>query len=183
MSYATQVMAHRAGRGKLPFSTFVSQSALRRPILAGIYCTLAHDAPWVPTSEYDLFARYWRRLREDREQYDFPGDQAKIRQLAGQLLQERAVYPWSSSVVERAGIDDAAQRRLEGLGWLRHRTDGHVEVWHDRLLNWAVAEFLVEQRQSKVIDSATLGAWLARFHHQEERFAGKFLGYISMDVL
>lgn len=160
------------------------RETLTRPILAGLYCDLTHDASWVPTTEYDLFARYGLRLRDAREQYDFPGDLGKMRALAGQLLREGSVYPWPRRIVEQVGIkDDAPQRRLESLGWLRRRTDDRVEVWHDRLLNWAVAEFLVEQRQSQESDTATLGAWLARLHGNEERFAGRFLGYVPMDVL
>ncbi len=159
------------------------RKTLTRPILAGLYCDLTHDESWVPTTEYDLFARYWRRLGDAGDQYDFPGDLGKMRTLAGQLLREGAVYPWPRGVVAQVGIDEATQRRLESLGWLRRRADGRVEVWHDRLLNWAVAEFLVEQRQSQEGDTATLGAWLARLHDYEMRFAGRFLGYVPMDVL
>lgn len=130
-----QTYSHHSRR---PWNTIPPdvRDTLKRPILARIYCTLAHDASWVPTTEYDLFERYWHRLRDVPEQYDFPGNEAKMQQLAGQLLKDDAVYPWPLSVVQRAGIDHPApQQRLEVLGWLRRREDGRVEVWHDRLLN------------------------------------------------
>jgi hypothetical protein len=158
---------------------------LRRPLLAALYCDLAAEQNWTPTTEYELFERYWKRLQHTpgRPQADFPGDIGRMRRLAATILQQDSTYPWTQTALKNADVDDEAQKRLEAIGWLRRLDDGRVEIWHERLLNWAVAEALIEQRQDNRISTTDLGAWLAKFQRYSERFAGRFLGYVPMDVL
>jgi hypothetical protein len=159
------------------------RATLQRPLLAALYCELTADVGWTPTNEYELFERYWLRIRDARDQAAFPGDIGKMRLLAARILQLGATYPWTPAVLQNVGFNDEVQRRLESIGWLRRLADGRVEIWHDRLLNWAAAEFLVEQRQANCINAEALGVWLARFHGSKEQFAGKSLAYVPMDVL
>jgi len=159
------------------------RAVLRRPLLAQLYCDLAADADWTPTNGYELFNRYGRRIQDAREQADFPHDLGRMRKLAATILQPQATYPWIPKAVQEAGIDDEAQKRLESIGWLRRLEDGRVEVWHDRLLNWAVAESLIGQWQAKQLSLEQLGEWLGKFCSPGQILAGKWLGYVPMDVL
>lgn len=177
-----QEYLHRHGRawGTIPQDV---RTILRRPLLAQLYCGLTADPQWAPTHEYDLFARCWRQIRQARDQVDFPGDMEGMRRLALTLLEPTTVYPWSFSTLQAAGMDAAVSKRLEAIGWLRQVGDDQFEVWHDRLLNWALAEALVEQRRTKRMSTEELCPWLGKFQNLGEWLAGKSLSYVPMDVL
>lgn len=157
------------------------RQVLRRPLLAGLYCEL--DPGWVPKNEYGLFERYWQRIQTARDQADFLEDTERMRGLAAKVLQQDARYPWDLTVLQEVDITPEVAKRLESIGWLRRVADNQFEVWHDRLLNWAVAESLIAQRQTGRITTNELSTWLAAFQDYEKRFAGKSLGYVPMDVL
>ena len=116
------------------------RNTLRRPLLARIYGDIVPRGPWRPTDEFALLERYWRRLREG-EEANYPSDIVGIRQLALSILTGKR-YPWTEEQVT-AELSDAAVSRLVRLGFLRRSVDGRYEIWHDRLLNWLVAESLV----------------------------------------
>jgi hypothetical protein len=73
--------------------------------------------------------------------------------------------------------------RLELIGWLRRLDGDRVEVWHDRLLNWSVAEELVERRKSESLTSQELNEAIAKLWGLSERRSGRYLGYVPLDVL
>lgn len=154
---------------------------LQRPLLAQLYCKL--DPRWTPENEYALFERYWKLIQTAKAQADHLEDTERVRTLAMKVLQQDARYPWDGSSSPEADIAPEAAKRLESIGWLRRVSDNQLEVWHDRLLNWAVAEALVTRRLTGCLTTEELSTWLTTFQDSEKRFAGKSLGYVPMDVL
>lgn len=157
------------------------RSFLRQPLLAKLYCDLAESDSWRPTDEYALFARYWNRLKDARNQADYPGDSTAMRDLASTFLLDDIPYPWSQSECRRRGVSPEVQKRLESLGWLRGLDDDRVEVAHDRLLNWAVAETIVAKRVSRELSLEDMAARLSKFF-ASPILSGCMLGYVPMDT-
>lgn len=160
---------------------------LRRPVLAGTYLKLDGLSGWQPRSEYEVCARYWRRLTTYQNQADHPSDLVGLRRLALRLVDD-GTYPWHGETLAACGIDDAMRRRLEQIGWLqRPADDDRAEVWHDRLLNWALAEAIVaRRRQGRAKGFVPRHALLAQVQAVEDlNLNGKpdRLGYVYGDVL
>lgn len=156
---------------------------LRRPILASLFCDLANPAGWTPNNEYELFERYWLRIRDARDQADHHEDLARMRIVAGRILAADAVYPWTQDDLDAASVSSDVMRRLESIGWLRRLPDGRVEAPHDRLLNWAVAEFVVWQRKNNRISTDEFRNTVVDLLQVGRQRAGRFLGYLPLDVL
>lgn len=156
------------------------RDTLRRPILARLYSEVAKECAWQPTNEYELYERYWQRLGQD-EQAEYALDAVGIQQLAGSLL-EGAPYPWSKEQIARASLDNAAVVRLQRVGWLRAAGDC-LEVWHDRLLNWAVAKSLAEAVRRRRIDSEALCRLVRPLFEAHRTHQGRNLGYVPMDLM
>jgi len=154
---------------------------LRRPLLAQLYCGVIRDRNWRPTSEYELYAAYWKRLRED-EQILHALDAVGLQRLAMSLL-EGAAYPWAPEQLAKADLDSATVSRLVRLGFLRQTANGRYEVWHDRILNWAVAQGMVARLRAKEIDAQEFSKQLHGLFKSHQTYSGKFLGYVPMDVI
>ena len=156
---------------------------LRRPLFAKLYCDTAEESLWRPSDEYTLFSRYWRRIMDHRDQADHPGDTEAVRQLAGTFLGNDVVYPWLQSDCVRCGISEETQTRLESVGWLRRLDDNRIEITHDRLLNWAVAETIVSRRRSRDLSIGDVADSVSRFSTPATRsVSGRMLGYVPLDV-
>ncbi len=121
---------------------------LHRPILARLYCDLLKAGDWKPNNEYELYAGYWRRLFEHDGQAEHAGDAGALRRLVLAGFEAETPYPWPAEILNCAGITDEIRNRLERIGWLRRVGDDRAEIWHDRLLNWAVAEAVAEKWRS-----------------------------------
>lgn len=148
---------------------------IHRPLLARLFVEVAGDPAWRGTTEYALYETYWQRLHTGR-QSDHPQDAVVLRELALATALDEVGYPWQASVLRDAGIDDEARRRLERAGWLRREADAGASIWHDRLLNWAVAEALVANVRAKASTVSEFAAALARL-------ASSRFGYVPMDAL
>src|SRR5207249_4760488 len=110
---------------------------LRRPLIARLYRDIALSEAWTPENEYSLYSRYWQRKLS-------PMQQVWVRNLARTTLTHRR-YPWRTADLVAAGISDSASvSELIGAVWLRSPRHGRYALFHDRLLNWAVAEALAE---------------------------------------
>lgn len=150
---------------------------LRRPLLANLYRSVATDPDWRPETEYELYAKSWRRLESL--------DGVLLKRLVRPLL-EGGGYPWSDQQVADAGIDTETLHRIERTGWL-HRLQGAVgprfEIAHDRLLNWLVAATLVDQfrEQSETIEN--LGKRLRAFLSHQDSVGNRNMGFVPMDFL
>ena len=159
------------------------RDTLRRPILVEIYCRVAETGRWAPYNEYEIYERFWQGVTHKRDQPAHPSDRGILLQLAASVINEDARYPWPQDFWRECGLSDEALLRLESIGWLRRGRRGDVEIWHDRLLNWAIAEWLIDQRRTQQIDQSKLAELLCRMYQNRPDFAGKRLGYVLMDYL
>jgi hypothetical protein len=157
------------------------RSTLLRPLLARLFCDLTPAGGWIPTTEYELYNRCWQRLHEG-DQGDHPLDAVPLRRLALALL-KGGKYPWAAAQLDAAGLDSEALARLCRVGWLQPVPPSHHQVWHDRLLNWAVAEAICEQYDSGQMDLPTLCDRLQRLLFAPADGVARPLGYVPMDVL
>lgn len=152
-------------------------NTLHRPLLAKIYCDLAEGKSWHPNNEYELFDKYWGRLNKG-----ISLNSAGLKTLAYSLLHGGS-YPWPNDRITRVGLNNEAVKTLVQLGWLQKAPNGCFEIWHDRLLNWAVAESVIAAFQSNEIGSVTLCNQLKELFQSEHAYSGKYLGYVPMDVI
>lgn len=157
------------------------RQTLRRPLLARLYCEVAAPRGWEPANEYELYHRCWARLREG-EQGDHPLDMVPLLRLALGVLNGDH-YPWTVCQLREAAMNDDGLARLCRAGWLQHTPPDRYQVWHDRLLNWAVAEAICEQYHSRAMDLPTVCARLRCLYLTPWQGVARPLGYVPMDVL
>ena len=138
---------------------------------------------WIPINEYQLFEKYWNRL----EDYDNPGNREALINLVSTLFtRESSIYPWPGLIVRNAGVDGHNQKWLERKGWLNALAGGQIEIWHDRLLNWAVAEALIEYRRCGKYDLGEITRLITQLSFKKdeaEHISGKVLGYLPLDLM
>ncbi len=152
------------------------KNTLRRPLLASIYRNeLDHD--WKPTSEYELYSRAWNRL-STRRQAAFPLDASKVASLALRVI-DGEPYPWSNSFLLSLQVDNEVLNRLETCGWFA-RSQNRWHIFHERLLNWAVAQALYELVRSR---TNSVDEVFVRMAEHERKNPNTFLGYVAMDFL
>ena len=113
------------------------RDTLRRPLLARLYREISSEAEYIPTNEYELYNRWWSDLRRGREI-----TATRLSHLALTVLRG-SPYPWTSEQLIYAGLDQDANDELLRHGGLQRTANGRFMIWHDRVLNWAVAEALV----------------------------------------
>ena len=101
------------------------REVLRTPLFAKFYCAIGTDSTWKPTKEYELFESYWDLIQTAGDQVSYPEDPSRMRQLAFQILEPKSIYPWRRDALQKANINEEAQKRLESIGWLR-RLEGGV---------------------------------------------------------
>lgn len=159
------------------------RDTLRLPLLARLYCDLSPGPNWESRTEYAVFARYWDRIRATKTQPDHLYDQEKVRQLASTLLNDQAPYPWPADVLLAAGVDEETRTRLSSIGWLREEPDGAAQLWHPRLMNWAVAESIMTDWHHKKIVTGDVITTLRRITENDHQVGERRLGYVLMDVL
>ncbi|MDY0169237.1 MAG: ATP-binding protein [Thermoguttaceae bacterium] len=156
-------------------------NTLRHPLLAAIYRVLGGQDDWQPTREYELFEAFWNRLFEE-EQSEHPSDARSLR-LAALSVARSAPYPWSASQLCGASSDDQCVGRLMKAGWLRSSAPDRYEVWHSRLLNWAIAEGIVEEVRTNRMPPAEAGDLIRQMIASPFASRTAFLGYAPLDVL
>jgi hypothetical protein len=173
----------RHGRAWAPIPPDVRKT-MRRPLLAEIF---VHEAlHWTPATEYELYDACWRRLSTEREQPDHPDDLAAMLALAGDFIAGNP-YPWSPAKLLELRIGGEQQVRLETIGWLRVDDRGAARVWHDRLLNWALAEKVAEEMSAVRTDPDAMAGLLTPYFHDGTSPVPKTerpsLFYVPMDVI
>ena len=157
------------------------RDTLRLPLLADLYRTIAAGEDWQPANEYELYSCYWQRIRT-QEAGAYALDEALLSGLAQRLLTGTS-YPWSGRHLLSADIDNAVIARLTKAGWLQTTSDGHYEITHARLLNWAVAEGLVAAYREHEIDDANLCNTVQKLFHSEILYSNQNLNGVPVDVL
>jgi len=125
---------------------------LRKPLLASIY-RLGIDQAWRPDSERTLYEFAWRRLSTGA-QSSFPSDFVKI-ELLGRSCFRTGNTHWDASHLADHGVENEVLLRLERTGWLIRRGKSW-QIFHDRLLNWAIAQALLSDLRAKKIDGESI---------------------------
>jgi HEAT repeat protein len=153
---------------------------LRRPLLAGLYRTVATEG-WRPRNEYELLSKHFR----DRYVLPFELDSPVTAQCFSQAILgvwNGKNYPWTIVELVGAGIQQEDLILLERLGWLT-RDQGKCRLWHDRLLPWQIASVLSHEVQSGRLDAAEVGerCYSALFGDRSQQSAP--LGYVAMDLI
>lgn len=152
---------------------------LRRPLLARLYRDSLGVASWAPHLEYELYERCWQDLiRGGADSLDLP----PLLRLAAKVV-DGGRYPWFPTQLEEAGLGAEALERLRRAGWLRATENGEYEVWHDRLLNWTVAEAFVERLRSDEAARGTVLETVAGLTFGARVPSGRSLAYVPLDVL
>ncbi|HJQ40063.1 MAG TPA: hypothetical protein VKB93_23200, partial [Thermoanaerobaculia bacterium] len=153
---------------------------MHRPLLAELFVRQSNT--WTVKVEYELYDAWWRRLSTERRQPEHPGDVAAMLALASDF-RRGGEYPWSQSKLRGLGITSDEQLRLEAVGWLRPEPAGGARIWHDRLLNWAVAEAIAEEIPSVSDDEEKLAAVLRPYLADRAANTDRpHLSYVPMDV-
>lgn len=166
----------RLGIGWIEFPEDV-RSHMTLPLFARLFCDLqGGGVTWKPVNEYHLFERAWSRQAAGAHLAA-----AAVAGLAARLPEEE-VYPWPMTRVWAAGLRDGEIKILVDSGLLRLANGGRsLEIWHDRILNWAVAEGLVSALRGGEI---TVDALVARaVHGQSDNPLHRRLNYVAMDTL
>ena len=110
-------------------------------------------------------------------------DAENLKRAAYSLIQGEN-YPWTAEQLCQVHSDSTAIQRLIEAGWLRRAPQpGRFEVWHNRLLNWAVAEGLVHELHHRRLDAAKVCQIIQQLHRSPGPLGSRFLGYVPMDFL
>jgi hypothetical protein len=149
---------------------------LRHPLWARLSCDLVlRGGSWQADNEYQLIEGYWTGQAAHA-----PMATDALIELASRLL-EGEDYPWPLSRLRAMGIGDFELDLLFSTHLVSRVQGGRrVELWHDRLLQWAVAEGLVAGLQARRLTSEALRARVRSCIEGEER---RRFGYVPMDVL
>ncbi len=153
---------------------------IRRPLLAKLFTEIAGEGIWRPTSEYQLYERYWNQRLAEGDQAEFPGDRVSLGSLALAAATGEVSYPWTVESLRVHGLDDFVRRRLESIGLLRREGSSEAAIWHDRLLSWATAEALVEAVRTKRMTTDAFSDVLVAL---SEGGPSRRFGYAPMDAL
>ena len=156
------------------------RETLRKPLLASVYCDEFGESGWDSPSEYELYQRVWDRLSAG-QQSDWPLDAGYVEFLA-RKVRSGAPYPWSQAQLIDVGIDNDALRRLQQVGWVIADGDRY-RVFHDRLLQWAVARSLCSDLRDGRIAMDAFIEFVTKQIRDECGVDQIPLGYIPMDVL
>lgn len=152
------------------------RDVIHKPLLAHIFCKLPN--PLHAESEYSLYDSFWKKIGSDSHHFDSVG----IQKLAFSLL-NNVTYPWTKQQLIEADIDTSQCERLIRVGWLRHTCDGRYEVSHLRLLNWAIAEGIVNAYYNREITEKEITEQFNEIIVKYKTYSGQCVGYIPMDII
>ena len=146
---------------------------LRHPLWARLYCD--GGGQWQANDEYQLIEGYWTEQASHA-----PMATDALTELASRLV-EGEDYPWSLSQLRAIGIGEIELERLLLTRLVTRVRGGRmVELWHERLLQWAIAEGLVSGLRARRLTPEGL---CDRVRSCIEGEGGRRFGYVPMDVL
>jgi hypothetical protein len=158
---------------------------LARPILAATFVRVPETRSWSDPNEYRLIEAYWSfaTLRY-RDQPVHKSDSEALKALTSTLLDILPAYPFPTRL-RMKHLNDEAVRRLVLVGLVREDDTG-LAFAHDRLLNWALAQAIVDRIVDETVDPLALEALLRR--GQDLRTSqgdplGNRLGYLLLDIV
>ncbi len=161
---------------------FVIEPLRRHPILAYVYAELGEIATWRDTNEYALFRQFWERITTAPGQHQHPNDTAALARLADTLLETPDTIQWPVPQLDQLNVDSATRMRLQRLGWLRNDSDGRAEFTHQRLMNWAVAEAIVDRLRLDRWTSQQVGVYLEAMLSRRDEVHRRY-AFVPMDAL
>src|SRR5205823_11635741 len=88
-------------------------------------------------------------------------------------------YPWTLVQLKDHGVDNEALQRLQRCGWFVKTRDDRVQIFNDRLLNWAVAQALFSALQSNKRTPSDVFTQASEINKTEGRSGKLFLGYVA----
>jgi hypothetical protein len=153
---------------------------LRHPLWAKLSCDLVdRGGQWQSANEYQVIEGYWTGQAAHA-----PMATDALTELASRLVVgegEGEIYPWPLSQLRAMGLGEIELDRLVQTHLVRW-THGRrmLELWHERLLHWCIAEGLVSARRARRITSEELRS---RVRACIEGEGGRRFGYVPMDVL
>jgi len=153
---------------------------LRHPVLCGIYAQLAIESDkWNPSNEYLVLNKFWERARQKAGQ----AAGARLKALAEKMVEKGSREATDSEVLALSFTDEQLGK-LASSGWLEHLS-GKWRFAHDRLLTWAIAEWLAERlsRPSAAVDEIAKSIEELQNDSPEDRNRLHGLGFLMMDVL
>lgn len=153
---------------------------LRHPVLCGFYAQLAiEDGRWNPTNEYLVLQRFWNRARERVG----PTAVARLMALAAKMVEKAAAEATDSELLA-LGFTDEQLGQLSASGWLA-QLSGKWRFAHDRLLTWAIAEWLAERLCQTSVGVDEIASYIETLQNDspEDRTRLHGLGFLMMDVL
>lgn len=176
----------RSGRNPARVPDDVLQSLLR-PSLAWVYTQIPDSQEWSSANEYELMDGYFDwATKKNRDQPLHLSDGAAVLRLAGTLLGDTVIYPWSETVTRNCALADDVKSRLIEIGVLREDDEGRLLTAHDRMLNWAVAKEILRRYEEGDLNLEGVSAQLAKLAGISTVSAnqlGHRLGYVPHDVL
>ena len=152
---------------------------LRKPVLAGLFLDLGVSSFWnAPQSEYEIFQAFWDRIDEKCS----VGDKGIVIALADCAV-EGAGYPLSRENWPTIALDNKSLAALEAAGWLTCSEHGEVEFFHDRPLNWAVAQSICRSFLNGKLSVDGLFALMTGEEDGDGNDTLRRFGYVPMDTL
>ncbi|MBN8500084.1 MAG: hypothetical protein J0M19_02905 [Sphingomonadales bacterium] len=153
---------------------------LRHPVLCGFYAQLARESEgWNPSNEYLVLQQYWNRARTKVG----PTAGARLKALAERMV-AKAAAEVSDSDILALGFTDEQLGQLVASGWLA-QLSGKWRFAHDRLLTWAIAEWLAERFNQSDVGADEIAAHIETLQNDspEDRSRLHGLGFLMMDIL
>jgi hypothetical protein len=153
---------------------------LRHPVLCGFYAQLAiDDGGWNPSNEYLVLQRFWDRARDKAGQTAG----ARLKALAAKMVEKTSAEATDSEIVA-LGFTDEQLGQLAASGWLAELS-GKWRFAHDRLLTWAIAEWLAERLCQPSVGADEIASHIETLQNDspEDRTRLHGLGFLMMDVL
>lgn len=153
---------------------------LRHPVLCGLYAQLARDGDgWNPANEYLVLQQYWNRARSKAG----PTAGARLKALAKKMVAKAAGEVSDSEILE-LGFTDEQLAQLVASGWLA-QLSGKWRFAHDRLLTWAIAEWLAERFNQPNVGADDLAAHIETLQNDSPEDPSRLhgLGFLMMDIL
>lgn len=174
-SEVLRYLRFRLGAGMLPPPQDILR-LLRHPLWARLYCDrVSRGGEWQANNEYQLIEGYWTG------QAAYAPIAADALSELASLLVEGEDYPWSLSRLRSIGTGEIELDRLFQTHLVRWVRGGRMlELWHERLLNWAIAEGLVSGLRVGRITSEDLRN---RVRTCIEGEGSRRFGYVPLDVL
>lgn len=151
---------------------------LRHPLWAKLSCDrVSRGGQWQAANEYQVIEEYWTGQAAHA-----PIATDALAELASRLVDgDGEDYPWSLPRLRSIGIGEVELVRLSQTHLVRWVHGGRMlELWHERLLHWAIAEGLVSGLRARGLTSEELRN---RVRACIEGEGSLRFGYVPMDVL